>query len=187
MDGEGSYELTTSLGADMVAGRWSAECDFCGAPYGTWVASLGMALCSECERTGADRPAREPVLVGDVLAGLADAVSSASRPGSAVPDARGPSSTACRGCGARTERHRTARGRWVPVEPGELAVRAVPADLRWRVAGDGTVVGPGATTSSGTCRISHLDVCPTRPAPVGAPVLLALWRGHARRVAWPEE
>ncbi|MFB7025489.1 MULTISPECIES: hypothetical protein [unclassified Streptomyces] len=58
----------------MVAGRRSEECDFCGAPYGSWVASLGMALCSACERTGADRPAREPVLVGDILAGLADAL-----------------------------------------------------------------------------------------------------------------
>ncbi|MFE5830440.1 hypothetical protein ACFQ67_09445 [Streptomyces sp. NPDC056488] len=58
----------------MVAGRRSEECDFCGAPYGVWVASLGMALCSACERTGADRPAREPVLVGDILAGLADAL-----------------------------------------------------------------------------------------------------------------
>ncbi|MGW4722732.1 hypothetical protein [Streptomyces sp. NPDC004291] len=54
----------------MVPGRRSTECDFCGVPYGAWVASLGMALCPECERTGAERPAREPVLVGDVLAGL---------------------------------------------------------------------------------------------------------------------
>ncbi|MFC8490230.1 hypothetical protein ACFUJU_05385 [Streptomyces sp. NPDC057235] len=58
----------------MVAGRRSEECDFCGAPYGSWVTSLGMALCSACERAGADQPAREPVLVGDVLAGLADAL-----------------------------------------------------------------------------------------------------------------
>lgn len=64
----------------MVAGRRSAECDFCGARYGTWVASLGMALCPECERTGTDRPAREPVLVGDVLAGLAGALTRADAP-----------------------------------------------------------------------------------------------------------
>ncbi|MGA4943825.1 hypothetical protein [Streptomyces cinereoruber] len=52
-------------------GQRSEECDFCCAPYGTWVASLGMALCSACARTGEDRPARDPVLVGDVLADLA--------------------------------------------------------------------------------------------------------------------
>ncbi|WP_030206889.1 hypothetical protein [Streptomyces bikiniensis] len=57
----------------MVVVRRSGECDFCGAPYGTWVASLGMALCSACARTGEDRPARDPVLVGDILAALADA------------------------------------------------------------------------------------------------------------------
>ncbi|AVH96457.1 hypothetical protein C5L38_16440 [Streptomyces sp. WAC00288] len=55
----------------MVVGRRSEECDFCCAPYGTWAASLGMALCSVCARTGEDRPARDPVLVGDVLADLA--------------------------------------------------------------------------------------------------------------------
>ncbi|MGA5868227.1 hypothetical protein [Streptomyces cinereoruber] len=55
----------------MVVGRRSEECDFCCAPYGTWVASLGMALCSACARTGENRPARDPVLVGDVLADLA--------------------------------------------------------------------------------------------------------------------
>ncbi|SEC96379.1 hypothetical protein [Streptomyces sp. TLI_105] len=52
----------------MVAGRRGAECESCGAPYGTWVASLGMALCAECERAGAAHPTRDPVLVGDVLA-----------------------------------------------------------------------------------------------------------------------
>jgi len=58
----------------MVAGRRREECDSCGVPYGTWVASLRMTLCAECERAGAAHPVREPVLVGDVLAGLADVV-----------------------------------------------------------------------------------------------------------------
>ncbi|MGW4850037.1 hypothetical protein ACWEPZ_02245 [Streptomyces sp. NPDC004288] len=58
----------------MVAGRRSEECDSCGAPYGTWVASLRMFLCAECERAGAAHPVREPVLVGDVLASLAAVV-----------------------------------------------------------------------------------------------------------------
>ncbi|MFI8765626.1 hypothetical protein ACIGN6_11975 [Streptomyces sp. NPDC053792] len=52
----------------MVADRRRAECDSCGVPCGAWVASLGMALCGECERAGSAQPAREPVLVGEVLA-----------------------------------------------------------------------------------------------------------------------
>ncbi|MGW8762426.1 hypothetical protein ACWGN5_07995 [Streptomyces sp. NPDC055815] len=47
-----------------------------------------MALCAECERAGAAHPVREPVLVGDVLAGLADIVAlPKARALSAVPDA----------------------------------------------------------------------------------------------------
>ncbi|MGW5775727.1 hypothetical protein [Streptomyces sp. NPDC003863] len=51
----------------MAAGRRRAECDSCGVPCGAWVASLGMALCVECEQAGMGHPAREPVLVGEVL------------------------------------------------------------------------------------------------------------------------
>ncbi|MBD0710286.1 MULTISPECIES: hypothetical protein [unclassified Streptomyces] len=59
----------------MGSGRRGDDgCDSCGAPYGLWVASLGMVLCPECEGADADHPAREPVLVGDVLAGLVAAV-----------------------------------------------------------------------------------------------------------------
>ncbi|MER7909941.1 hypothetical protein [Streptomyces sp. NPDC096068] len=36
-----------------------------------------MALCPDCERAGTDQPARDPVLVGDVLAGLAVALARA--------------------------------------------------------------------------------------------------------------
>lgn len=165
----------------MVSGRRSDECEACGAPYGIWVVSLGMALCGSCEQAGADHPAREPVLVGEVLAGVADAVTHAARSGRAVPDARRPPAATCDGCGASTEWHRTLRGRWVMIEPGELAARVVPAGRRWRIAGDGTAVNLGPAVPSDTCRVSHFDVCPARPEPVGAPVLLALWRGHARR------
>ncbi|MER7947325.1 hypothetical protein ABTY59_08060 [Streptomyces sp. NPDC096079] len=70
----------------MVAGRRREECDSCGAPYGTWVASLRMTLCAECERAGAAQPEREPVLVGDVLAGLAALV---TRPPEAAADRGG--------------------------------------------------------------------------------------------------
>ncbi|MGW6395331.1 DUF6083 domain-containing protein [Streptomyces sp. NPDC055103] len=167
----------------MVSGRRCDECEACGAPYGIWVASLGMALCGSCEQAGSDRPAREPVLVGDVLAGMTEAVTRAARTGRAVPDARKPSHATCSACGAGAEWHRTVRGRWVMIEPGELSVRAVPAGRRWRVAGDGTAVGLGPAVPSDTCRVSHTDVCPGRPAPTGSPVLLALWRGHARRAS----
>ncbi|MFF8381207.1 DUF6083 domain-containing protein [Streptomyces sp. NPDC015661] len=256
----------------MVAGRRSEECDSCGAPYGTWVGSLRMALCAECERAGAAHPVREPVLVGDVLAGLAEvvtrptvraggavrdaarafsavpdaacavgAVSDAARAVGAVPDAAcvvgavsdaaravgdvpnaacvvsavsdaaravsavpdvvrvvsavpqqrpaapaacgAPSPAACDRCGARAAWHRTVRGRWVMIEPGELTTRLVPAGRRWRVAGDGTAVNLGSAEPSHTCRVRHADVCPARPAPAESPVMLALWRSHARRTA----
>ncbi|GGU76304.1 hypothetical protein GCM10010275_08420 [Streptomyces litmocidini] len=184
----------------MVAGRRSAECDSCGTPYGTWVTSLGMTLCAECERTGAAHPERDPVLVGDVLAGLVEVVAQGARvvaqrtrPGSAVrdeagpvsdtPDARAPVPAVCDRCGALAEWHRTARGRWVMIEPGELTARLVPAGRRWRVGGDGTAVDLGAAVPSDGCRVSHFDVCPARPAPADSPVMLALWRSHARRTA----
>lgn len=198
----------------MGSGRRNDECDSCGAPYGTWVPSLGMLLCPRCEGGGAAHPVRDPVLVGDVLAGLVDAASLAARGGGVVrdirfgeairdvrraaagvpeprsggsapsgPGAAGPASSACRRCGGRGAWHRTVRGRWIMIEPGELTTAAVPAGSRWRVAGDGTAVNLGSAVPSDTCRVSHFDVCAAGPEPVGSPVLLALWRGHARRIA----
>ncbi|MFB6623500.1 DUF6083 domain-containing protein [Streptomyces sp. NPDC056374] len=173
-----------------------------------------MVLCTPCEGAGAAHPARDPVLVGDVLAGLVDAVSFAARGGGvvrdlrlgeairdvrraavgvpeprsggtapAVPRATGPAASACRRCGAQAAWHRTVRGRWIMIEPGELATSAVPAGSRWRIAGDGTAVNLGSAVPSDTCRVSHFDVCAAGPEPVGSLVLLALWRGHARRIA----
>lgn len=204
----------------MVTGRRREECDSCGAPYGTWITSLRMALCAECERVGAAHPVRDPVLVGDVLAGLADLVSrprpragdavrDAARPVGAVPQQRSrlsaspessascassacpasPASSAaqalvvCDRCGAPAEWRRTAWGRRILLEPGELTAGLVPAGRRWRVAGDGTAVGLGSAVPSDTCRVTHFDVCPARPAPADSPVMLALWRSHARRTA----
>ncbi|MFI9113320.1 DUF6083 domain-containing protein [Streptomyces venezuelae] len=252
----------------MGSGRRSDECDSCGTPYGTWVPSLGMALCRGCERAGAGQAARDPVLVGEVLAGLVDAARFEVRGGSGVPERRhreavrdlgawavvvpeprhaeavrelgagsvvvpeprlpeavrdlgagsvvvpeprlpeavrdlgpgpvvvpeprsggsspgpaGPATSPCRRCGARAEWLRTVRGRWILIEPGDLPARAVPAGSRWRVAGEGTAVQLGAALPSDTCRVSHFDVCAAAPAPVGSPALLALWRGHARRIA----
>ncbi len=198
----------------MGSGRRNDECDSCGAPYGTWVPSLGMFLCPECEGAGAAQPARDPVLVGDVLAGLVDAASFVVRGGGVVRDARfgeavrdvrraavgvpeprsggstpsapravGPATSACRRCGGQGAWHRTLRGRWIMIEPGELTTAAVPAGSRWRVAGDGTAVNLGSAVPSDTCRVSHFDVCAAGPEPVGSLVLLALWRAHARRIA----
>ncbi|MFE1546714.1 hypothetical protein [Streptomyces sp. NPDC058718] len=44
-----------------------------------------MALCGSCERAGEEHPAREPVLVGDVLAGLTEAVTHAAGSGRPAP------------------------------------------------------------------------------------------------------
>ncbi|MET9851385.1 hypothetical protein ABZY57_00245 [Streptomyces sp. NPDC006450] len=44
-----------------------------------------MALCTVCERAGTHHPEREPVLVGEVLAGAADALARAC---STAPPAR---------------------------------------------------------------------------------------------------
>ncbi len=95
----------------MVAGRRSDKCEACGAPYGRWIASLGMVFCGTCERAGSGHPVREPVLVGDVLAGMTAAVTFAARSGKAVPEARNPSSGTCDRGGTGAERHRAVRGR----------------------------------------------------------------------------
>ncbi|MGW7050091.1 hypothetical protein [Streptomyces sp. NPDC054887] len=65
------------------------DCDTCGIPHARWREALRMTLCARCERTGGDRAAREPVLLGEVLAATAallsptaqDAALSAGLPG----------------------------------------------------------------------------------------------------------
>ncbi|MFJ8663250.1 DUF6083 domain-containing protein [Streptomyces sp. NPDC093795] len=126
--------------------------------------------------------------MGDVLAGLVDAaaftvVVPEPRSGALVPEVAAPALAACEQCGARIEWRRTVRGHWIMIEPGTLRAAVVPAGSRWRVAGDGTVAGPASAAPSDTCRVRHVDVCAAHPEPVGSPVLLALWRGHARRFA----
>nr|WSX50946.1 DUF6083 domain-containing protein [Streptomyces sp. NBC_00974] len=158
-----------------------------------------MSLCAGCERAGIGHPDREPVLVGEVLAGTAEVLARAARAaGSATlvraavrsvrSDApsgsvRDPRRTVCRTCGGEAEWHRTERGRWLMIEPGAWPVGCVPAGKRWHIAADGTAVTLGAPAPSDRCRISHFDVCPLGPAPTGSPVLLALWRRNAQRVA----
>ncbi|MFB7515684.1 hypothetical protein [Streptomyces sp. NPDC056144] len=65
----------------MVSGRRTGECEACGAPYGRWVGSLRMALCGSCEQAEAECAAREPVLIGEVLQGMAEAVALATASG----------------------------------------------------------------------------------------------------------
>ncbi|MFJ8012896.1 DUF6083 domain-containing protein [Streptomyces sp. NPDC096339] len=68
----------------------------------------------------------------------------------------------CRLCGEAAYWHRTVRGKWLLVQPGERPGHLVPAGRRWRIAGDGTAVNLGAALPSDTCRVSHFDVCPAR-------------------------
>ncbi|MFC9325857.1 DUF6083 domain-containing protein [Kitasatospora sp. NPDC057015] len=87
----------------------------------------------------------------------------------------------CLRCGARARWHRTLRGRWVLLEPGDWPTGAVPVGKRWRITADGTAVALGVADPSGTCRISHFDACPEEPAPYDSSVLLGLWHQHAGR------
>jgi uncharacterized protein DUF6083 len=141
-----------------------------------------MTLCGACHQAAPGHPNREPVLLGEVLAATADVVTHAARTSVEVPDPRDPGATFCTVCGAEAEWHRTVNGRWILIQPRTWPDRAVPVGKRWRIAGDGTAVNLGAASPSGSCRISHFDVCPSRPAPVDSPVLLALWRRNAQRV-----
>ncbi|MEV3852889.1 DUF6083 domain-containing protein [Streptomyces sp. NPDC050095] len=172
----------------MVSGN---RCDTCGfvstavrtanTPHTRWTANLPTARCSTCEQADPGHPSRGPVLVGEILAATADVLMRAGRSGTAVPDTRSSSSTTCKACGGQAEWHRTVRGRWIMIEPGDRPTHSIPAGKRWRIAGDGTAVNLGSAAPSDTCRISHFDVCPSRPAPVDSPTLLALWRGNAQR------
>lgn len=69
----------------IIPSARSSDCDACGGPRAKWVGSLEMALCAVCERAGTCHPEREPVLVGEVLAGAADAL---ARTGGTATQAR---------------------------------------------------------------------------------------------------
>lgn len=176
-----------------ISSARNSFCDACGGPHARWTASLDLSLCAACELAGVGHPDREPVLVGEVLAGTAEALArAADRPAWSVPSVRpeapagavrDPRRTVCRTCGSEAEWRRTVRGRWLMIEPGAWPVGSVPAGKRWHIAADGTAVTLGAPAPSDRCRISHFDVCPLAPAPTGSPVLLALWRRNAQRVA----
>lgn len=145
-----------------------------------------MSLCSRCEWEGAARPDREPVLVGEILAGPSGPLARASDDGRAAMPVRAvqaPGGTICRICGGAAEWYRTVRGRWLMIEPGSWPSGSVPAGKRWHITDSGTAVSLSATSVSGSCRICHFDVCSRVPAPMGSPLLLDLWRKNAQRGA----
>lgn len=78
-----------------------------------------------------------------------------------VRDAREGRPAVCRHCGEVAYWHRTVRGRWILIQPGESPAHLVPAGKRWRIAPDGTALNLGAAGPTDHCRVSHFDVCPT--------------------------
>jgi hypothetical protein len=159
-------------------------CEACGSTDGAVPrpVPLRTVACDTCwEQADAGFPGREPeppdygLALDQIRAGVAD----------------DDNQTACNGCGAPAAWHRTVRGRWVMMEPGEYPTAQVPAGKRWRIAGDGTAINLGRANPSDYCRVSHFDVCPANPAPGDSKVLLAVWRQHSRqrRPAWrfPQE
>lgn len=87
----------------LIPSTRTPDCDACGGPPAKWIASLAMVLCTVCERAGTRHPEREPVLVGEVLAGAAAAArtTAPARPYSAVLLALRRSGGAARGGNAR--------------------------------------------------------------------------------------
>ncbi|MGW0390257.1 DUF6083 domain-containing protein [Streptomyces sp. NPDC003042] len=100
-----------------------------------------------------------PFLLAKVLA---DALVTIGRQRS--PDAREGTPATCRYCGEAAYWHKTVRGKWILIQPGDAPCHLIPAGKRWRISGDGTAVNLGASTPSDTCRVSHFDVCTVRAA-----------------------
>lgn len=177
-------------------------CESCGGQLTRWTAVLGIASCTSCAPALTRRADREPVSLGEALAGAFDEAArtfhSASS-ASLVPAQRTTGSatatlgttvgagsdsgrdTTCRHCGAPSAWHPTVHGKWILIEPGDWPTGAVPVGKRWRIGGDGTAVNLRAAGPTDTCRISHFDTCPERPAPYGSPLLLRLWTRNSRR------
>ncbi|MEV0848272.1 DUF6083 domain-containing protein [Streptomyces sp. NPDC049954] len=97
--------------------------------------------------------------------------SRAARRLAAIPDQGGPDAPVfgrCGLCGAPAEWRRTARGRWVLLEPGERPCALVPPGSRWRIAADGTAVGVTGGPSWRPCRAAHHELCPAGAASLAA-------------------
>ncbi|MFE9250475.1 DUF6083 domain-containing protein [Streptomyces sp. NPDC007088] len=90
----------------------------------------------------------------------------ASIPGQGGP--RAPVFGRCGLCGAPAEWRRTARGRWVLLEPGERPCALVPPGSRWRIVADGTAVGVTGGPSWRPCRAAHREQCPAGTAALAA-------------------
>ncbi|MCX5211615.1 DUF6083 domain-containing protein [Kitasatospora sp. NBC_00240] len=172
-------------------------CDSCRRPLTRWTTAVGGTRCTGCAPAAADPTDREPVTLGEALAGaFAEVARSvpaapllpAQRTGPAAAEAHAeagldPGAEAgatCRRCGARAVWHLTVRGRWILMEPGEWPTGAVPVGKRWRITADGIAVNLGASGRTDTCRISHFDTCSEEPAPYESSVMLGLWHQHAR-------
>ncbi|MCX5376255.1 DUF6083 domain-containing protein [Streptomyces sp. NBC_00091] len=116
------------------------------------------------ERGSGERGSGEcgPFLLAKVLADTLVTTIGRPRPAGdpASPEAR---PAACRRCGGEAHWHRTVRGKWILIEPGEYPTHTVPAGQRWRIAPDGTAVNLGAASPTDTCRVSHFHVCAESP------------------------
>ncbi|MFE2910088.1 DUF6083 domain-containing protein [Kitasatospora indigofera] len=178
-------------------------CESCRRPLTRWTTAVGGTRCTGCAPVAADPSDREPVTLGEALAGAfaevarsvpaapllpaqrtggpsAAGAHAAARPGSAPgPGADAGAGAGCRRCGARAIWHLTVRGRWILMEPGEWPTGAVPVGKRWRITADGIAVNLGASGRPDTCRISHFDTCAEEPAPYESSVMLGLWHQHA--------
>ncbi|MEU7041635.1 DUF6083 domain-containing protein [Streptomyces varsoviensis] len=123
--------------------------------------------------------------LSDTLPTVIDVLARATRTAAPVPDPRTPkpgARTGCSWCGGAAAWHRTVRGRWILMEHGTWPLTAIPAGKRWRIAGDGTAVNLGSAAPSDTCRITHFDICPARPAPIGSDILLTLWQRNSQQM-----
>jgi hypothetical protein len=152
------------------------RCEVCGQHDPTAVprpVPFATVACDGCWDDAASFPDYEPAPSAVV------SVVEQIHTGAASTDVRDGTSTSCRDCGAAGAWHRTVNGRWVILEPGYYPAHLVPKGKRWRVAGDGTAVNLGTANPSDECRITHFDVCPTRPQPLDGNVLIAAWRRNA--------
>lgn len=152
-----------------------AVCMACGSSDGARKrpVPLHTVACDACWDDAVHFPDREPQRLD--LAPVLEQLRAAR-----VADPKEGSATTCKDCDASCSWHRTERGRWLLLEPGDYPTDKIPPGKRWRVAGDGTAVNLGSASPTDECRITHFDVCPAKPAPEDSSLLLALWRQRRR-------
>jgi hypothetical protein len=159
----------------------AAVCIACGSSEGARErpVPLRTVACDACWDDAVHFPDREPARpdVERVVEQLRAAQ---------APDPSQGTSASCKYCGASCSWHRTQNGRWLLLEPGGYPTEKVPPGSRWRVAGDGTAVNLHRANPADECRITHFDVCPSRPAPADGPLLLAIWRQRRQAIATGE-